>query len=557
MSIFNALTDTDKKNIINYVSSFAGLDGDAIRGSMCPLETYLRHWAIEKECLFHMMGDQLRITRHIEYIKDSAQLESDIEELRSWGDDTVIGSFIREYYDYIHANYNGWHDRCGYAMRALMDNDALISNKYEGDTVVFVNGKEETYKLQSGAKVSKALGKLVELFELNKENFEAFRIRHSQILNEKTLSGNLTLSIHPLDFMTASDNDCNWRSCMNWRDGGEYRRGTVELMNSPCVVEAYIESSEPFVIKGCRGNFEWANKKWREFFVVDESLLAGIKGYPYWNRDLEKITLSWIKEICEANHFGSYHDDIISAEFDDGATEVSISVEEATAELDVTFCTNAMYNDFLYTHNLIFSKNLYNLETSYSGRVDLCGSIEITYSGNAVCPVCGEDYYYADFEDESALVCEKCDRHYTCARCGDPIYDDDCYIVDGDRVCPDCYENLPVSDISGEKHLRSCMTECFVDLEEDFDKVSQINILISYEEAEAIGKHEYLHYLNSHYTSELDWSHNWVVPISKLPEELQQRVGRTESIAPGFFRRSKYEPIENYCAWNYVNVERP
>ena len=41
-----------------------------------------------------------------------------------------------------------------------------------------------------------------------------------------------------------SDNDYGWDSCMGWMNEGEYRLGTVEMMNSPCIVVAYIDGEE-------------------------------------------------------------------------------------------------------------------------------------------------------------------------------------------------------------------------------------------------------------------------------------------------------------------------
>ena len=79
--------------------------------------------------------------------------------------------------------------------------------------------------------------------------FEQMRIKHSQILNKKRLKGTLCLSIHPLDYITISDNNCDWDSCMTWTGDdcpGEYRLGTLEMMNSPSVVVAYLDSKEPY-----------------------------------------------------------------------------------------------------------------------------------------------------------------------------------------------------------------------------------------------------------------------------------------------------------------------
>lgn len=80
---------------------------------------------------------------------------------------------------------------------------------------------------------------------MDDDEFEEFRICQSMCTNTTALEGKLCLSIHPLDYMTMSDNACDWSSCMSWQEDGCYRMGTVEMMNSPCVIVAYLESSHP------------------------------------------------------------------------------------------------------------------------------------------------------------------------------------------------------------------------------------------------------------------------------------------------------------------------
>ena len=61
---------------------------------------------------------------------------------------------------------------------------------------------------------------------------------------------------------------------MSWFEKGEYRQGTVEMMNSECVVVAYLESTTNMTIR----DGEWNSKRWRELFVVDENVLANGAG---------------------------------------------------------------------------------------------------------------------------------------------------------------------------------------------------------------------------------------------------------------------------------------
>ena len=105
----------------------------------------------------------------------------------------------------------------------------LVDNKYTGEafTIELKDGKQ--YVVSKGCKPMKALAKIAEAYDI--DGFEDFRICHSLVHNQKKIAGDITLSIHPFDYWTMSDNDCDWDSCMNWTNFGGYRQGTIEMMN--------------------------------------------------------------------------------------------------------------------------------------------------------------------------------------------------------------------------------------------------------------------------------------------------------------------------------------
>lgn len=298
MSMLEKLSAQDMEMIAEYTLKYGGPTGTYSLDETIPMSRWLRLWDTEKETLYHLLGDNLMISKKITFEKSNDEIENDLAYKCS--QDNEMGGFIRDFYSYINSHYSSDEKLWG-SLDLLFRYQSLRENIYQGETrVLEVNG--ETYKLQQGAKVSKALGKLRELFGLNEEIYEKFRIAHSQVLNEKKITGDLYLSIHPMDFMTSSDNDSDWSSCMNWQDNGDYHRGTVEMMNSPMVVTAYITAKEPFDYDG---EYKWNNKKWREFFIVRPDIITGIKGYPYWNLGIENEVVRWLKDLCEAADFGN------------------------------------------------------------------------------------------------------------------------------------------------------------------------------------------------------------------------------------------------------------
>lgn len=395
-------------------------------------ESLLKVWADRKERLFNLFGHELIISKHISFEKGKDQLNRDMDDA-IFGFRSPAGRFINEWNEFCYNHlrnadtndeYDMWSDLSG-----LTNIESLVSNVYGNVTHVLTGLDGTEIKVQRGCKVSKVLGKLAKGFNL--AGYEEFRIAHSQALNQKKLVGDLTLSIHPLDYITMSDNECGWGSCMSWRDYGEYRRGTVEMMNSPCVVVAYLSAADPMKI----GDFEWNSKKWRELFIVDEQLITEIKGYPYHNEHLVAEVLNWLKELVEKNWHYQYEDGIKTLFMnDDRCGYVCVGDEK----IDVELYTDAMYNDFYYEHSAYIGKDV--------------ESISLGYSGPSQCMCCGR--IDVCFTDSCDLACEYCDATVYCYVCNERINADDYrYEIDGETVCSYCYDDAHCCNVCGEPHL--------------------------------------------------------------------------------------------------------
>ena len=97
--------------------------------------------------------------------------------------------------------------------------------------------------------------------------------------------------------MTMSDNANGWESCMNWTQGpGSYRAGTIEMMNSPLVVVAYI-TTKPYYPENT--SIEWTSKSWRELIIVHPNAICSVKSYPYYNIAFDKALVNWLVDLVE------------------------------------------------------------------------------------------------------------------------------------------------------------------------------------------------------------------------------------------------------------------
>ena len=48
-------------------------------------------------------------------------------------------------------------------------------------------------------------------------------------------------------------------------------------------------------------------------------MICGIKGYPYWNKELEKITIQWLAELFNSINYGNYGNKIYEWVYDSDA----------------------------------------------------------------------------------------------------------------------------------------------------------------------------------------------------------------------------------------------
>lgn len=298
-----------------------------------------------------------------------------------------------------------------YDLRSFIYNqDYIITNSYTGRTFFVPCGNNKKIKVQKGCHVMPTLKKLCVEFGISLDDYETVRLGQSRLLNDAFSHGTLTLSISPIDFITMSDNDCGWDSCMCWVDhDGEYRQGTIEMMNSPYVLIAYLEASEPFILYPYRGDrIVLSNKKWRQLVIANEDIIVGNRNYPYQSNELESIVLSWVRSLMGEAHYESK----IRSFFNNGRKEANPGGKEYCYD----FRTNFMYNDIYDWRNAYFSVDFFEKYPSL---------YRLNYSGTSECMHCGQPMTM-DRDDSAWVVCGDCNGAMRCSCC-------DCYILDGDE----------------------------------------------------------------------------------------------------------------------------
>lgn len=431
--IYNKITDSDALILEEYIRHFGRSDGACVLQPMESLSHILRFWEQNKsEYLFRLFGDKLILEKEICFTESDSSLHTKINNSLHYG---TMSNFTSKVSQIFSKNFH-WSSRERETYYSLFNLENLSSNKlnypYNKTIIDFPNGNK--VEIIKNSKTIKVLGKVAKALNLEKE-FEEFRLEHSRILNQKRIKGTLCLSIHPLDYLTMSDNSMNWTSCMSWMTDGGYRMGTVEMMNSPMVVVAYLKGEKDFEFNCGSTTYKWNNKKWRSLFVVRPDIITSVKAYPYLHNELTNMCLEWLRNLM--NNIG-YNFQAPIQEVEDNK---SFKYKFNTYCLDPV--CDKMYNDFgVVIHNVILPETEYNENTIY---------LNFNYSGPTECMNCGgtyKDTYF--YSDENFVFCENCSdggSYYdNCDCCGNSYREEDLvYLSDGEGYCPDCLDEVAVS----------------------------------------------------------------------------------------------------------------
>ena len=452
MDIFEKLPD--KELLEDYIRAYAGYDNVYIKEPAAPLDFLMRFWEDAKSnYLYKLLGNQFIVEREMSFKKPSEEIENDVNRNLAYG---RMHYFAEEFKDWVISRYQesecsneDWYERC--ALMNLVDSDCLARSTIKVTKTYKISIGESIVAIQNGAKPTRILSKLAKLLDME-ENFEIFRIELSRILNDSYVKGTMCLSIHPLDYITMSDNPYDWESCMNWMNEGQYRMGTVEMMNSPVVVVAYLKGEKPL-----RFAYDevWNGKKWRNLFIITRDFVTSVKGYPYQSYEFDHAVMDWIKELASKNldwHYGDFIN--YSPEGNDDCIIIDDNHNEDSS-IRFDFETGVMYNDFGNNNN-----------SSIMFRNGFCDdSIYCYYSGKTECMYCGRELssYQDDNEDladSGCVVCNSCMDAICCENCGDRVRSaDDLYELDGEMMCESCYNDNAVEDtFTGETHNRNNCT---------------------------------------------------------------------------------------------------
>lgn len=351
---------------------------------------------------------------------------------------------INNFCDQISGAFSEYSDLISFIRRNKNDFfKNILSTAYE----------EDGHHIPSGIKMSKAFKEFVH----NEDDLYFIQTAASRVIQESKITGYLYLSVHPLDYLSSSENNYNWRSCHAL--DGEYRAGNLSYMLDKSTVVCYLcGGTKKVKLPRFPESVPWNNKKWRMLLFVSDyrnALFAG-RHYPFFSKNLmHEVKSQWVKSfsngyfrrhrawVSDTDTWSSWHDDYFKRihykenDYSDGFTLSSryVPMRDGIYSMDelVTDVDNSLhYNDLLFSSCYI---------PYYCWYIWSDEPIHFSVGHDVKCIKCEDSYIW----NHESMICDDClnDNGYIhCGDCGEIInLDYAIYIDSEDRyVCPNCYE---------------------------------------------------------------------------------------------------------------------
>lgn len=293
--------------------------------------------------------------------------------------------------------------------------ESLFENKTIKDYRFFDEKLQTFIKIPTGAKVLKSF----KYFFEDKQLLREFQDECSMILQKNKIRGHLCLSVHPLDFLSLSENACNWDTCHSLQK--EFAAGNLSLMTDPSTFIIYLKSGQNQIISNFPDDVLWNNKKWRVlgFLSQDFKMMFAGRQYPY---PIDNVLENYIYDILKQS--GLIGDNWIPW------------TREAYKAKNCGFCTNIMYPRGY--ENMVPLINFLKISTLALNFNDLLYSSDYHYP-----------YWTAQYAQDGFLELDneesvfEIGRPVKCLQCGNH------YILDSEiMICRDCYgvkQNIPIN----------------------------------------------------------------------------------------------------------------
>lgn len=356
----------------------------------------------------------------------------------------------------------------------------------ENEENFFTNKIIKDYEAPKGiARKGMKIVKSLKLFlDNNDPQLEEIQKEISQIMNQDKMEGTFCVSIHPLDFLSISDNDNNWSSCHSMTS--DYRAGNLNYMADPHTLICYVKVGPDRQIKNFPPEVPWNSKAWRTLLFFDKEfdfVMAGrqypiccdeileyfqkahLKAYPRdynfkfspWHKEqitegihLENAlynfkdknipignTLAGIKKIYQPGPSAlQYNDILLNSDYNKQVRYSYLITLRSPSDAPIR---GRLYdnNQYHMVSSLFEDKTYPLIKAGASVLCPICGERNITTSDFIICNKCAIKYYNNDFllsGEHEISYCNVCDEACFLEEI-DYYYDENNDII---TMCPEC-----------------------------------------------------------------------------------------------------------------------
>lgn len=362
---------------------------------------------------------------------------------------------INNLIDYVEDKYDNP------ALRSFINRnrDTFFDNKVNMNTIH--NGKS----IPRGMKLLKAF----KYFVPGERALDDIQTRASQIIQENKVTGTLCFSVHPLDFLSSSENNYNWRSCHAL--DGEYRAGNLSYMLDKSTIICYLKGAEKVKLPLFPEDVPWNNKKWRVLLHFSENwdiIFAG-RQYPFESEEgIETVRTLLLSKISkDVFSYCKWTDPVIyevpdSYDHEYDLLHPYVAIRGQLHELTdvVTDCDNPLhFNDVLRSS---YYRPHY---TAINNRPWFKQPVSRVYVGSPCkCLRCNQEL----ITNPETFMCDDCELEYgtmdtdvytTCDCCGRRIMREEAVYVDDEEICESCVQNeCFICDECDELHFNEFKT---------------------------------------------------------------------------------------------------
>ena len=333
----------------------------------------------------------------------------------------------------------------------------------------FFENRINNYSI-AGIEVPKGT-KLLKAFKYFEKDTKALRSLQdyaSNIIQENKIKGTLCFSVHPLDFLSSSENTYNWRSCHAL--DGEYRAGNLSYMTDNTTFMVYLKGADNVYLEAFGEEVPWNSKKWRMLIhsaVNDDIIFAG-RQYPFESKNGIDQVLNIYNNLYQQdenrmiiNCFGQekylkWSADYIQSYTPGDETEARYLLDKyliydrrliSLEDVVKRGLRSMNYNDILQStcyknpYYAIIGNTWWENPNNVIRRPIIIGE-EIT------CLHCGQEAI-SDAETMRCQVCEleygfeENDTYTSCSCCGRRIYVEDAESIEdtGELICDGCFHS--------------------------------------------------------------------------------------------------------------------